>query len=603
MRQPELRIHLDGLIVDSFAGGGGASLGIELATGRSPDIAINHDPEAIAMHRVNHPNTQHVTGDIWDANPAKLCAGRRVALAWFSPDCKHHSKAKGGKPVDKKIRGLAWVVVRWAKEVRPRIICLENVEEFQDWGPLLPDGRPCPERRGITFRRWLRDLKAQGYKAEVRQLRACDYGAPTIRKRLFVIARCDGRPIVWPSATHGPGTGQPHRAAAECIDWELPCPSIFERKKPLADKTLRRIARGIKRFVMDSAEPFIVPTAHAGDDRVHSIREPLRTITGAHRGDHALVAPLFARTDMHQSNAGCVYSPIDPLRTVTTTGGHALVAPTLIQTGYGERPGQTPRALDIQKPLGTVVSGGKHALVSAFLAKHFGGSTETSSRGGRQGLDLGEPISTLTARDHHSLVTAHMLKLRGTCADGQAFDKPAPTVTAGGGHLAEVRAFLTQYNGESVGQSPQLSLGTLTTKPRFGLVTICGEEYEIADVGLRMLRPRELFRAQGFPDSYDINIRLDAETCAALNQLAMLKSAVDGIRRRKRKAGEKLSLEAQIRMCGNSVSPDVAAALARCRSEKQLEQRALSAAVLTYDGGELSRERFKIDRDLVSEDA
>jgi DNA (cytosine-5)-methyltransferase 1 len=494
MRPPELRVELgDDLIVDNFAGGGGASLGIEWALGRSPDIAVNHDPEAIAMHALNHPRTRHLCGDVWDVNPAQVCAGRRVALAWFSPDCKHFSKAKGGRPVEKKIRGLAWVVVRWARAVNPRVIILENVEEFADWGPLDEDGRPDRSRRGLTFRRWWGSLKAAGYEIEMRSLRACDYGAPTIRRRLFVIARCDGLPIVWPEATHGPSE---YRTAAECIQWELPCQSIFERKKPLAEKTLRRIARGVQRFVIDEREPFLVPVTHGGDDRVWSLREPLRTITGAHRGEMAFVAP------------------------------------TLIQTGYGERPGQVPRVPGLNKPLGTVVGcGQKHALVAAFLAKHNGGHEATGSK-------LAESIGTITARDHHALVAAHLVKLYGTCADGQRIEQPLPTIRAGGTHLGEVRAFLIKYyggdRGETRGQTLELPLGTVTTANRFGLVTVHGQQYEIGDIGMRMLQPRELFRGQGFPDSYRIDPSVNGKT---------------------------ISKEAQIRLCGNSVCPDLAEVL------------------------------------------
>jgi DNA (cytosine-5)-methyltransferase 1 len=321
-----LRLHSDDLVVDNFAGGGGASLGIEWATGRSPDIAINHDPEAVAMHAENHPSTQHHCESIWDVDPAEAVSGRRVALAWFSPDCKHFSKAKGGKPVDKNIRGLAWVVIRWAKTVRPRVIVLENVEEFRTWGPLGNDGRPCPARRGLTFRRWIRELKACGYVVEYRELRGCDFGAPTIRKRLFLVARCDGEPIAWPEPTHGPGL-TPHRIAAECVSWEIPCRSIFRRKRPLVDNTMRRIARGVQRYVVDAAEPFLVP--------------------------------------------------------------RLSIVPTLIQTGYGERSGQVPRVPGLGRPLGTVVAGGvKHALVAAFLAKHYGARPTGGWNGG---TDLPRP--------------------------------------------------------------------------------------------------------------------------------------------------------------------------------------------------------------------
>lgn len=496
-RPPVLRLHED-LVVDNFAGGGGASDGIRRALGRDPDIAINHDREALAMHMANHPRTRHYCEDVFDVDPRVACGGRPVALAWFSPDCTFHSKARGAKPFRdrdraRRRRGLAWVVVRWAKAVRPRVIILENVEEFADWGPLLEDGRPDPERRGFTFRRWLAQLRGAGYAVEMRELRACDYGAPTIRKRLFIIARSDGLPIVWPTPTHGAHRA-PFRTAAECIQWEIPCPSIFDRAKPLAEKTLRRIGRGVWRYVVDAASPFIVPVTHAGDDRVHGIHEPVRTLTAAHRGELAFVSP------------------------------------TLIQTGYGERPGQVPRVPGLDKPLGTCVAGGaKHALVAAFLAKHYGGHEATGSR-------LAAPIATITTQDHHALVATHMVKLMGSCADGQAMALPFPTVRAQGTHLGEVRAFLTKYYGTGDGQSAQVPLGTVTTRDRFGLVMVAGEPYEIADIGMRMLQPRELFRAQGFRDDYDIEPLID---------------------------GKPLTKTAQIRMCGNSVSPVMAEALVR----------------------------------------
>ena len=354
-RQMLLRLHSDELVVDNFAGGGGASLGIEMALGRSPDIAVNHDPKAVAMHAENHPGTRHLCESVWDVDPEEVTDGRRVGLAWFSPDCTHFSKAKGGKPKSKNIRGLAWVVIRWAKAVKPRVIILENVEEFRTWGPLNEDGQPCKQQRGDTFKRWVGELEACGYTVEVRELRACDFGAPTTRKRLFVIARCDGEQIVWPEKTHTPAQ---YRTAAECIDWSVPCPSIFERKKPLVDNTMRRIARGIQRFAIDAKKPFI--------------------------------APIKRR-----------------------------VSPTLIQTGDGERPGQVPRVPGLHKPLGTVVAGGiKHALISAFLAKHYGGH-ETP------GVALKGPMHTVTAQDHHALVSAFLTKYYGT-STGQNLGDPRP---------------------------------------------------------------------------------------------------------------------------------------------------------------------------------
>ena len=477
------------LVIDLFAGGGGASTGIEQALGRHVDIAVNHDPEAVSLHQANHPQTKHFVSDVFEVDPVAVCDGQPVGLLWASPDCKHFSKAKGGKPVSKKIRGLAWVVVKWLKLVKPRMFHLENVEEFQTWGPLLPNGRVCPDRKGRTFRNWKRAIERLGYRVEHRELRACDYGAPTIRKRLFLTGRCDGLPIVWPEPTHGAGL-KPYRTAAECIDWSIPCPSIFERERPLVEATLRRIAHGLKRFVIDSAKPFIVPVTHQGDTRVHSIDEPLRTITTAKRGELALTAP------------------------------------TLIQTGYGERDGQAPRALDLHKPIGTMVGGQKHALVAAFLAKHFGGNESP-------GWPVGKPISTVTTQDHHHLATSNLVKLRGT-SNSAATDEPLATVSAGGTHHAEVRALLIKYYGQQ--QDPQLDepLHTVTTKDRFGLVTIKGELYAIADIGMRMLQPRELYRAQGFPDIYAIDRGAD---------------------------GRVLSKAAQVRMCGNSVCPPLARAI------------------------------------------
>ena len=463
-RPPQLRMNLDHeLVVDNFAGGGGASTGIEQALGRSVDIAINHDAEALAQHAANHPHTTHYCEDVFAVDPRTLCQGRPVGLAWFSPDCKHHSRAKGGAPVDRRIRALAWVAVRWAHLVRPRIIVLENVSEFEEWCPLGPDNRPRKDLKGLTFRRFVKQLQRRGYAVEWRILSACDYGAPTIRRRLFLIARCDGEPIVWPKPTHGDGL-LPFNTAAECIDWSIPCPSIFERKRPLAEATERRIARGLQRFLFDAEQPFLID------------------------------------------------------------GAAWLEAPTLIQTGYGERPGQVPRVPGLHKPLGTVVAGGaKHALISAFLAKHYGGVT---------GIDIRQPTGTVTARDHHALVASHLIKLRNNC-DGQSHREPLHTI-ATGGHFGEVRAFLLKYYGTAVGQPTNEPMHTVTSKARFGLVTIQGDDYVLMDIGMRMLKPRELYRAQGFPDSFQIDLDVD---------------------------GKPLTQEAQIRMCGNSVPPPFARAL------------------------------------------
>jgi site-specific DNA-cytosine methylase len=434
-------------------------------------------------------------------------------------NCKHFSKAKGSQPVKRNIRDLAWVVIHWAKLVQPRIIMLENVEEFRDWGPLIEgvDGKmvPCPLRKGLTYRRWKRELVKLGYRVEDRELRACDYGAPTIRKRLFVIARRDGLPIIWPAPTHAPlrlsqdgivtewarGHGltlkdiqnlKPYRTAADCIDWSIPCPSIFERDRPLAENTMRRIAAGIKRYVIDAATPFIVPVTHHGDSRVHGIDEPLRTVTTAPRGEHALVTPFIAPR-------------------------------------YGERPGQEPRTHAADKPIPTIVPTANGArLVAAFMAQHNTGMV---------GHPMTKPLSTIIQRGTtQGLVTSNLVKLRGTCKDGQPVDEPAPTITAGGWHIGEVRAFLIKYFGTD--QDPRLEepMHTVTTRDRFGLVTVAGEEYQIVDIGMRMLTPRELFRAQGFPESYIIDPMFN---------------------------GKPLTKTSQVRCCGNSVCPPLSEALVR----------------------------------------
>jgi len=533
------------LIVVNFAGGGGACKGIVDAIGRPIDVAINHDPEAIAMHAANHPQTQHYCEDVFAAVPIEVTQGQPVGLAWFSPDCKHFSKAKGGKPVEKKIRGLAWVVVKWARTVKPRVIMLENVEEFEHWGPLQPDGRPCPARKGLTFRRWRAQLENCGYRIEMRQLRGCDYGAPTIRKRLFIIARCDGRPIVWPKPTHGPGR-KPYRTAAECIDWSIPCPSIFERSRPLAEATMRRIATGIYRYVINCADPFIVPITHGGSHtRTHSIDEPLRTVTTAHRGELALITPYMAAT------SGPSYAqkprPADaPINTLTTDTRASVVVPTLIQCGYGERPGQAPRVPGLEKPLGTTVASNKHALVAAFLAQHNGGPRNKNISGRRADA----PLSTLMSRGtQQQIVTSHLLKLKGTSKDGQPIDTPLHTVQAAGTHFGEVRAFLIKYysSGDGkTGTSLRKPMPTIPTRDRIGLVTIAGTEYAIVDIGMRMLQPRELFRAQGFGDDYIIDPVVN---------------------------GKPLTKTAQVRMVGNSVCPPIAEALVRAnfRHEQKYE--------------------------------
>jgi DNA (cytosine-5)-methyltransferase 1 len=444
--------------IDCFAGGGGASCGIALATGQSPAVAINHWATALSVHAANHPDTHHVTEDVWAVDPSEVVAGRPVGVAWFSPDCTHFSRAKSGKPRTNKIRGLAWSVARWAAAVAPRLIVVENVMEFAGWCPLDRDGNPIAEKKGQTFRAWVRRLQRLGYTVDWRVLAACDYGAPTTRRRLYVVARRGSESIRWPEPTHGPGRASPWRTAGEIIDWSIPIPSIFDRPKPLVDATLRRIARGIQRFVIDDPEPFLL-TYYGSEDGVDSIHSPLRTVTARDR--------------------------------------FALVAPYLVHLGNGERPGQSPRIYDPRQPLNTVVAGGvKQGLVAAYLARHFGGR-------GTVGSSLHEPARTVTAQDHHALVAAFLTKWYGT-STGSSLRSPVPTVTGGGEHL-----------------------GIVT-------VNIAGETYSIADIGMRHLAPPELFAANGFPASYQIDRGAD---------------------------GRPITRTDQVRLAGNSVVQQVAAAV------------------------------------------
>lgn len=430
-----------GLIVDNFAGGGGASVGIEQAMGRPVDIAINHDPEAIAMHMVNHPKTRHYTEDVWDSDPVKVCEGEPVDLAWFSPDCKHFSKAKGGKPRDKNIRGLAWVAIRWAVMVRPKVIILENVEEFKTWGPLDNDGNIIDGRKGETFQSFVEQLKALGYAVDFRELTACAYGAPTKRKRFFLVARCDGMEICWPEATHGPGL-EPCRTAASIINWNLPCPSIFATSeeikekydvravRPLAEKTMDRIARGLKKFVLDNPEPYIIESE---------------------------------------------------------------LAPFLIQY-HSETRKDEARGQNIDEPIMTVDSSPRYGLVAAFIQKYTGGGYTGA------GSKMDDPLGTVTAVDHNSLCLTYLIK----------------------------------YYGQGIGQSANNPIGTITSKERFGLVTVHWIDYCIVDIGMRMLTPRELFNAQGFPPDYIIDHDIN---------------------------GKKLSKSTQVARCGNAVPPAFSRAL------------------------------------------
>lgn len=507
------------LIVDNFAGGGGASTGIEEATGFSVDIAINHDPKAIAMHKANHPNTKHYCEDVWQIDPVQACNGHPVGLAWFSPDCKHFSKAKGGKPKDKNIRGLAWVACRWAGLVRPRVIMLENVEEFKTWGPLNRRHHPIKDKQGKTFEKFVQQLNDLGYEVEFKELVAADYGAPTMRKRFFMIARYDGRPIVWPEPTHGPvdseevkaGLLKPYVGAYTQIDFSRPCPSIFDtseeiKKKygiravrPLAQKTMDRIARGLKKFVLDNPEPFIVPIGYGERKgqapRVHDVKQPLPTIVGS--GKHYLCEPYMKQIGQTGFPKDRSKDVREPLTTIVRKNEHCLISPTLIQyhseTAQGEVRGQT-----IKDPIMTVDGSNRYGLVTSFLHKYYDGGYKGA------GESMENPLPTITAWDHNSVVTANLIQMNNHC-DGKDIRQPLPTITAGDGHFGEVRAFLIKYYGQGTGQDIQEPLDTVTSRDRFGLVTIEGEDYQIVDIGLRMLEPRELYGCQGFPDDYIID--------------------------------------------------------------------------------------------------
>lgn len=483
------------LLVDNFAGGGGASTGIEMATGYSVDIAINHDPEAIKMHRANHPDTKHYCENVWAVNPLKVCNGRPVGLAWFSPDCKHFSKAKGGKPKDKTIRGLAWVACRWAGLVRPRVIMLENVEEFKTWGPLNRNHHPIKSKQGQTFKKFIKQLTALGYDVQFNELVAADYGAPTMRKRFFMIARCDGKPIVWPEPTHAPvdsekvkaGLLKPYVGAYTQIDFSRPCPSIFDTSeeikekygiravRPLAEKTMKRIARGLKKFVLDNPEPFIIQCNHSGS-----------------------------------CNA--------PLHTITTGGQQCLISPALIQY-HSETTKDEVRGQGIDNPIMTLDGSNRYGLVASFLSKFYKSGT------------------------------------------GQDEREPLHTITTSAGHFGEVRAFLIKYYGEATGQDIEKPLDTVTARDRFGLVTIQGVDYQIADIGLRMLEPRELYGCQGFPDDYIIDHDY---------------------------TGKKYPRSEQVKRCGNSVCPPLPAALVRANlPEMCIAERMPNLSVETEDTGQM----------------
>lgn len=517
---PEAQWPLDaGVTVVLFAGLGGACAGLEEA-GCPVQVANNHDDVALAAHAALHPHTRHVRGDIFDVDPIAATSGRRVRVLWASPDCRDHSVAKGGAPRSPRVRSLPWQVCRWAGKTAPEVIFLENVREIRGWGPLIAKrcrqtgrvmkadgtvaapGERVPvrdqmlvrdtARLGRSFRRWVGHLRGLGYDYQDRDLNCADFGIPTSRRRFFAVARRDGLPIAWPARTHAPREQAkalglaPWVAASTIIDWSLPLPSIFDRKRPLAEATERRIATGLRRFVLDNPQPFLVPLTHTGAPRIYPAGDvPLPTITTAHRGEMAVVSPYVAGCG---GRAGQVAptGPEEPLGTITTKNDRCVVAPVMVQTGYGERQGQAPRALDLAQPIGTQMAGGaKHAIAAAWMAQHNLGAV---------GVRADAPLSTLTtAGTQQQLAAGYLAKLRET-SSAQAAEAPAPTMTAGGNHIAAVAAFLTKYYGEGgTAQGCDEALHTVSTKARFGVVTVTiqGEPYVVADIGMRMLEPSE----------------------------------------------------------------------------------------------------------------
>ncbi len=574
---------LDEIIVDNFAGGGGASTGIELAMGRPVTIAINHDPAAILMHKTNHPYTEHLQDNVWNINPEEICCGRPVGLAWFSPDCKHFSKAKGAALVDKNIRGLAWIVLKWAGTVRPRVIILENVEEFKTWGPVRK-GKPIKSKAGQTFDKWFCQLEALGYKIEHRELIAADYGAPTTRKRFVLIARCDGKPIVWPEKTHAPrdseevksGKCKPWVSAAEIIDWSLPCPSIFEssaqiKKKyglkamrPLKNNTMRRIARGIDKFVIKSQKPFIVQVNHSGSDRVAGIENPLGTVTAKH--GYGISEPVLTPLHMHNHSGASGTDMQDPINTITSTGAQMLITPHLMQIGqtgggdrirtvekpvptivskaeaclvsptliqyHAEQSDKEVRASGFKKPLMTVDGSGRYAIAAAHLTEWYGNAQDA--------LLLNSPLHTICSKDREALTLAHITEFKGQDI-GQDVNNPLRTITTSIGEFGAVHTRLEKVNGfndlkfwSQVRDMLNTYCGYNIAEDEILILTIGGIDYFISDIGLRMLTPAELYRAQGFPEDYIIDHDY---------------------------TGKPYPKSQQVARCGNSVCPPMAKAL------------------------------------------
>ncbi len=576
---------LEEIIVDNFAGGGGASTGMELATGRPVAIAINHDPDAIAMHETNHPFTEHMQASVWDVDPREVCRGRPVGLAWFSPDCKHFSKAKGAALVDRKIRGLAWIVLRWAGTVRPRVIIVENVEEFKTWGPVRK-GKPIKAKSGTTFNRWVSQLQALGYEVESRELVAADYGAPTTRKRLVIIARCDGKPIVWPKPTHaknGEGGLKPWVPAHSIIEWKQPMYSIFASKqeikeqfgvnvvRPLKENTLRRIIRGVDKFTIKSGDPFLIPVGYGEKKgqapRVHDINQPLPTVVGSVK--HHIVKAELAPVVFTNTN-GSIGAPVDqPIPTIRTGGGGGLlmsaaqVAPFIAQQKFQNG------AQDIEHPLSTITAVGSHELIGANLIQYHTEQTEnmrgqglsdpvqTVDGSNRYGLaavhltqyfsgdhyhDPRDPLHTVTTMIREGVVGSHIAEFKGQDL-GQDVNRPLRTGTTSAGQFAVIGTRIEQYKpGTDLGFWPQIRAllnqycGYELKEDQVLLLTINGVEHYIRDIFMRMLIPRELYAAMGFPKDYII------DRC---------------------KDGTPYTKTKQVARCGNAVCPQMAEAVVR----------------------------------------
>lgn len=576
------------IIVDNFAGGGGASTGIELATGRPVTIAINHDPDAILMHKTNHPYTKHIQASVWDVDPVKECAGRHVGLAWFSPDCKHFSKAKGSALVDRNIRGLAWIVLRWAGTVRPDVIILENVEEFVTWGPVRK-GKPVKKFKGKTFLKWKSQLENLGYDVDYRELVGADYGAPTTRKRLVLIARCDGKPICWPEPTHSKDGADGKKrwvSAAEIIDWSLPCYSVFATRReikekfgvnvvrPLAENTMRRVIRGVDKFTIKSGKPFIVECNHSGGGHVSDADEPYKTITAKHTG--GICEPIFSAATFSNTCNSVGSSADQPVHTVTSAGNQILTAAQLIQ--YHTEQSEAVRANGVDKPLQTVDASNRHGLTTAHLTEYYGNGMPLDVRepmhtatshdrealtavhiqkyfdGGYTGCgnDAGDPLSTVTAMPRHSLCAAHISEFKGTDV-GQEADRPLRTVTASAGEFAAVKTQIARYRpGESLGYWPQIRAllnkycGYRLTDDEVLLISIRGAWYYISDIGLRMLVPRELYNAMGFPSDYIID-----------------RDYLENEYKRNK----------QVARCGNAVCPPLAEAMVRANKPEWCKEK------------------------------